>query len=159
MSCATLRHDTRSRHAVDQLHGNKSNTIGFDLGSDDSSAMDADERGDLDRNFELKDLARRPNGSKHLRSTFGLELEDAHSDSDEEERSPRASVSTLQSFMLYTPDEETSVIRKFDCRLVLFVALLYMLSFLDRSSMFLYFFNHSLLTLVRHWKRKNCRVV
>ncbi len=47
----------------------------------------------------------------------------------------RASVSTVQSYQLYTPDEERAVVRKFDRRLVLFVALLYMLSFLDRSSM------------------------
>ena len=43
--------------------------------------------------------------------------------------------STVASFQLYTPDEERRVVRKFDRRLVLFVALLYMLSFLDRSSM------------------------
>jgi MFS family permease len=48
----------------------------------------------------------------------------------------RASVSTVQSYQLYTPDEERAVVRKFDRKLVLFVALLYMLSFLDRSSMF-----------------------
>ena len=157
MSYATLQHDNRSRHAVDRLHGNGSTTIGFDLGSDDSSAMNVDGRGDRDRNFELKNLTRSPKGSKYLRPSFGPEFEDTHS--DEEERSPRASVSTPQSFMLYTPDEETSVVRKFDCRLVLFVALLYMLSFLDRSSMFSYLFNRSMLTPVRHWKRKNCRVV
>jgi hypothetical protein len=46
----------------------------------------------------------------------------------------RGSASTTQSFQLYTPDEERAVVRKFDKRLVLFVALLYMLSFLDRSS-------------------------
>ena len=39
------------------------------------------------------------------------------------------------SFRLYTPDEERAVVRKLDRRLVLFMALLYMLSFLDRSSM------------------------
>ncbi len=50
-------------------------------------------------------------------------------------RNRRGSDATDQTFMLYTPDEEQSVIRKFDRRLVLFVALLYMLSFLDRSSM------------------------
>ena len=48
----------------------------------------------------------------------------------------RASVSTVQSYQLYTPDEERAVVKKFDRRLVLFVALLYMLSFLDRSSLF-----------------------
>ncbi|KAK2591623.1 hypothetical protein QQS21_010692 [Conoideocrella luteorostrata] len=44
------------------------------------------------------------------------------------------SVSTVASFQLYTPDEELAVRRKFDRKLVLFVALLYMLSFLDRSN-------------------------
>lgn len=39
------------------------------------------------------------------------------------------------SFIPYTPDEERSVIKAFDRRLALFVAFLYMLSFLDRSSM------------------------
>jgi len=37
---------------------------------------------------------------------------------------------------LYTAEEEQAVVRKFDRRLVVFVAVLYMLSFLDRSSMF-----------------------
>ncbi|KAL3427436.1 major facilitator superfamily transporter [Phlyctema vagabunda] len=46
----------------------------------------------------------------------------------------RASMSTIQSFQLYTPDEERRVVRKLDKHLVLFVALLYCLSFLDRSN-------------------------
>jgi hypothetical protein len=50
-------------------------------------------------------------------------------------RGRRGSASTMQSYQLYTPDEERAVVRKFDRRLVLIVALLYMLSFLDRSSM------------------------
>jgi hypothetical protein len=64
-----------------------------------------------------------------------------HAAEDEDEESyldaprRRANVSTVQSYQLYTPDEERAVVRKFDRRLVLFVALLYMLSFLDRSSM------------------------
>ncbi|KAK4454381.1 putative transporter-like protein 3 [Podospora aff. communis PSN243] len=41
---------------------------------------------------------------------------------------------SVASFQLYTPDEERAVVRKFDRRLVVFVALLYMLSFLDRSN-------------------------
>lgn len=51
----------------------------------------------------------------------------------------RRSDATEQSFMLYTPDEEQSVVKKLDIRLVLFIALLYMLSFLDRSSTFVAF--------------------
>ncbi|KAI3554146.1 major facilitator superfamily transporter [Colletotrichum abscissum] len=46
----------------------------------------------------------------------------------------RASTSTVASFQLYTPDEERSVVRKHDRKLVVFVALLFMLSFLDRSN-------------------------
>ncbi|PQE22501.1 major facilitator superfamily transporter protein [Rutstroemia sp. NJR-2017a BVV2] len=49
-------------------------------------------------------------------------------------RRRRGSISTVQSYQLYTPDEERAVVRKFDKKLVLFVAFLYMLSFLDRSS-------------------------
>ncbi|QIW99138.1 hypothetical protein AMS68_004656 [Peltaster fructicola] len=41
---------------------------------------------------------------------------------------------STQSFELYTPDEEGRVRRKLDIRLTLFVAMLYMLSFLDRSN-------------------------
>lgn len=48
----------------------------------------------------------------------------------------RASVSTVQSYQLYTPDEERAVVRKFDKKLVFFVCILYMCSFLDRSSTF-----------------------
>lgn len=46
----------------------------------------------------------------------------------------RMSASTVASFQLYTPDEDLAVRTKFDRKLVLFVALLYLLSFLDRSS-------------------------
>jgi len=40
------------------------------------------------------------------------------------------SAETSQSYRIYTPDEEKAVVRKFDRRLVGFVAFLYMLSFL-----------------------------
>lgn len=56
----------------------------------------------------------------------------------------RASTSTIASFQLYTPDEERAVVRKHDRNLVLFVALLFMLSFLDRSSLA----NHTLTCLL-----------
>lgn len=68
----------------------------------------------------------------------GVVGHDAFEDDEDEDTLPherrRASVSTVQSYQLYTPDEERAVVRKFDRKLVLFVALLYMLSFLDRSS-------------------------
>jgi hypothetical protein len=66
------------------------------------------------------------------------EDEEEEEEDDEREKYSRrrrgTSISTVQSFQLYTPDEERAVVRKFDRKLVLFVALLYMLSFLDRSS-------------------------
>jgi len=46
----------------------------------------------------------------------------------------RASIDSAQSFELYTPDEDRVVRRKLDRKLVAFMALLYCLSFLDRSS-------------------------
>ncbi|KAF5872191.1 putative major facilitator superfamily transporter protein [Botrytis fragariae] len=57
--------------------------------------------------------------------------EDAYRDETDRRR---GSFSTVQSYQLYTPDEERIVVRKFDRKLVVFVALLYMLSFLDRSN-------------------------
>ncbi|KAH5989554.1 hypothetical protein HBI84_185200 [Parastagonospora nodorum] len=46
----------------------------------------------------------------------------------------RASIESAQSFELYTPDEDQAVLRKLDRKLVAFMALLYCLSFLDRSN-------------------------
>jgi hypothetical protein len=46
----------------------------------------------------------------------------------------RASMDSVQSFELYTPDEDRAVLKKLDRKLVAFMALLYSLSFLDRSS-------------------------
>ena len=81
-------------------------------------------------------------GRKWDRETSGYD-HDNYDSEDEESRSrgrtPRrrreaSVISTASSFQLYTPDEEKAVVRKFDRRLVVFVALLYMLSFLDRSN-------------------------
>lgn len=78
---------------------------------------------------------------KLQRRVRDFEKEDEDEDDGEESggeyhdsRARRASVSTTHSYQLYTPDEERAVVKKFDRKLVLFVALLYMLSFLDRSS-------------------------
>ena len=114
----------------------------------------------MKENFELEDLTRKHNGSKDMTPVLGPGSEDSHSDEEEESLSSlrfrRASDSKLQSFMLYTPDEETSVIRKFDRRLVLFVALLYMLSFLDRSSTVLHPIDCSVLTAIRYRECEDC---
>lgn len=66
----------------------------------------------------------------------GDEDEDEEGDdgADEEEAPFAHQRSRIQSYKSYTPDEEARVRRKLDTRLVLFVALLYMLAFLDRSN-------------------------
>jgi len=66
------------------------------------------------------------------------------------------SLSSMQSFELYTPDEEKRVLRKLDVQVVLFMSFLYLLSFLDRSSRFLHFrisFKMAEVRNCRHWKR------
>ncbi|KAL6710422.1 hypothetical protein ACN47E_009368 [Coniothyrium glycines] len=58
-----------------------------------------------------------------------------HDEDDEATRSMRrASADSVQSYELYTPDEDKAVLKKLDRKLVLFMALLYCLSFLDRSN-------------------------
>jgi len=85
--------------------------------------------------YELKDRCElsRPAEAGGSSSSSDEDKEDAQG-SRISRRRRRASTSTAASFTLYTPDEERAVVRKFDRKLVVFVALLYMLSFLDRSS-------------------------
>lgn len=102
-------------------------------GSDsEDSDLDMGDMGDVGESFKLR---------SHMQDAEKGDEEQKDGEVSEEEYQNRdvrrGSVSTTHSFQLYTPDEERAVVRKFDRRLVLFVALLYMLSFLDRSSMFL----------------------
>lgn len=77
--------------------------------------------------YELKDFKKR---SKRIK-----DVGNATRDSDENEHGGRRSTdSSVQSFELYTPDEERVVKRKLDVHVVLFMSFLYLLSFLDRSS-------------------------
>lgn len=48
---------------------------------------------------------------------------------------PQVRRASVQDFELYTPDEEKRVIRKLDLYVVAFMSFLYLLSFLDRTSM------------------------
>ena len=94
-------------------------------GSWDGSDINTAKPRDLQESIELHSLTGAVNtpidDNEHEKELFNL-------------HSRRGSNATVETFMLYTPDEEQLVIRKFDRNLVLFVALLYMLSFLDRSS-------------------------
>jgi MFS family permease len=93
--------------------------------------------------YELKD---RRELSAHEVEAYAADDDDDEKDDGQARSRPRSSSSsrrrrrragstgTAASFQLYTPDEERAVVRKFDRKLVVFMALLYMLSFLDRSS-------------------------
>lgn len=97
---------------------------GAELSLDDS---DID---DLDLHSEVRD-----GGYSEVYEMRGTVLHDADDHADTHGSGRRGSNgSSVASYQLYTPDEENAVRRKFDRKLVVFVALLYMLSFLDRSS-------------------------
>lgn len=90
--------------------------------------------GRVGETFEMEDLTKVSGYSRHVDavSLFNFDDEGSEKESSAVDRSDSNSID--QSFTLYTPDEERSVIKTFDRRIVLFIALLYMLSFLDRSS-------------------------
>ncbi|KAH8728708.1 SacI homology domain-containing protein [Phaeosphaeriaceae sp. PMI808] len=82
--------------------------------------------------------------SVHNSNSFELQAITPHEESASKEESAegdsllpsarRISTSSARSYELYTPDEEKAVLKKLDRRLVSFMALLYCLSFLDRSN-------------------------
>jgi hypothetical protein len=89
---------------------------------------------DATNSFELHTI-RPPN-----EPSFNHSAEPEDADEDEDERLlRRPSTDSAKSYELYTPDEDRAVVRRLDRRLVAFMALLYMLSFLDRSSEYFFF--------------------
>lgn len=92
--------------------------------------MPADQllRPDQGEVYELRQGVRRKrSGRLNLEGAYYYDDDDdGHRDNDDGED---------DEDVAYTPEEERAVVRKFDRRLVLFVALLYLLSFLDRSSL------------------------
>ena len=129
MSYDRLHHDIQSSYTLHESTGSRSpslrNVAAFD--SDEDAELEDVLKHDPQEGFELSDLTAGHNGPNG-----GSDRNDGIEPSFNIAR--RGSASTTHSFMLYTPEEERSVKRKFDRRLVLFVAFLYMLSFLDRSS-------------------------
>jgi hypothetical protein len=127
---------TSAEMPSDEPSPNSSSTTRLTPESDSEEDSDL-ELGEVGESFKLQ---RR---GKDVEKGRAADENDENDDDDDEEgvydghqrQHRRASVSTVQSYQLYTPDEERAVVRKFDKKLVLFVALLYMLSFLDRSSM------------------------
>lgn len=84
-----------------------------------------------DGDFELEDAS--PSWRQKLPRTASDSslLSASKSDENAGEHADARGAEDLKGF---TADEEKAVIRKLDRRLVLFIAFLYMLSFLDRSS-------------------------
>ena len=87
--------------------------------------------------YELKPLSPSPSHNSH--HDFEEDQDETshfvpseHDDDDDDDVD--ADTSSVQSYELYTPLESTRVLHKLDRRLVSFMALLYMLSFLDRSN-------------------------
>lgn len=83
-----------------------------------------DEDHDASQSFEMKTIKHHPGDATFDPQDHGSA---ARSSSDGSEVS-------VESFELYTPDEERTVLRKLDWHIVAFMSFLYLLSFLDRSS-------------------------
>ncbi|MCJ1373898.1 hypothetical protein MMC20_005128 [Loxospora ochrophaea] len=71
---------------------------------------------------------------EHEDDGASFELEQIPAASDALDSSPSTGINSQRRPRNYTSEEERAVIRKLDLRLVLFIALLYLLSFLDRSN-------------------------
>merc|ERR1712093_906377 len=109
--------------------------------SDSNSGSDSENDSDLDLDMgEVGESFKMQRRGRDVEKGGVGDKEGLNDQDDEEDdytttgRRRAASISTVHSYQLYTPDEERAVVRKFDRKLVLFVALLYMLSFLDRSN-------------------------
>ncbi|KZF23271.1 MFS general substrate transporter [Xylona heveae TC161] len=112
--------------------------------SSDEALVNADEG--ATQGLPLQSLDHRVQETEHPGSGETLRPRHSYEDDDEpddeyfkksfheHDERERLSVSSADSFTLYTPDEENEILRIFNRRLVAFSALLYMLSFLDRSN-------------------------
>ncbi|RFU30178.1 hypothetical protein B7463_g6173, partial [Scytalidium lignicola] len=103
-----------------------------DTDSDDGFALELDELGESHklRHHERSGSAGGSAGKNtDSDDEIGVEVDEFH-----KRRRRRVGPGAEKSYQLYTPEEERAVVRKFDRKLVVFVALLYMLSFLDRSN-------------------------
>lgn len=83
--------------------------------------------------FELESISRRHHGSNQASSSENGHYRNSSSTLGNDFDDPEEQI-RKDAFPLFTSEEERAVIRKLDRHLVLFVAFLYMLSFLDRSS-------------------------
>lgn len=99
--------------------------------SDDSDVESVSALREGGHTFELRKLRNSSEKGSHHGS---FDREDASSEDDSEKEDVRPVRRIGSRSKEYTHEEEQAIVRKFDRRLTLFIALLYMLSFLDRSS-------------------------
>ena len=125
-----MSHEALNRELQQSAQNSRALPLRAESESDEWES-ESDHTGDgFSSSFRLKKLEGTPQHSLGTGERERLETENIESGS----LGRRRSDDTEGNFLLYTPDEERSVVAKFDRRLVLFIALLYMLSFLDRSS-------------------------
>ncbi len=139
----SAQHYEPIKSEAEKPHAGSSGSAGSSSGlTPDSDTEDVEDLDQLEdeEGLELKELSAhgRVDGDGED-AEAGADSDDEDLDSDEEATalqggSKKKRTASVASFELYTPDEERKVRRKLDTRLVLFVALLYLLSFLDRSN-------------------------
>jgi hypothetical protein len=99
--------------------------------ADDSDVESVSALREGGHNFELRKIRNSSEKGSH-NGSFDQEEASSEDDSEKEDLRPARRVGSRSKE--YTHEEEQAIVRKFDRRLTLFIALLYMLSFLDRSS-------------------------
>ena len=102
--------------------------------ADDSDIESIVELRTGEHNLELPELRKLRNSSEKRSQHRDEGHEDSFSDDDSEKEHIRPMRRVGSRSKEYSNEEEKVIVRKFDRRLTLFIALLYMLSFLDRSS-------------------------
>lgn len=135
MSYGNLQHDNRSSYAVARGSGSRSPTLRkvttyeSESGDSDFESLDGLE---AQQGYELTEFkASRRHDQAKVGASIGAS--DNGNNNIVNDAFP-GDLGTYPKSKSFTFDEEETVRRKFDRRLVLFVAFLYMLSFLDRSS-------------------------
>ncbi|KAH6895293.1 major facilitator superfamily domain-containing protein [Thelonectria olida] len=114
-------------------------TVEFTLDDSDDEDLRSEVGGGGSEVYEMRDRQRIGGGPSAI---WDVQADDEDEDEGsthlrplvDARRPSGSSAISADSFQLYTPDEDRAVRRKFDRKLVLFVALLFMLSFLDRSN-------------------------
>ncbi|KAG6023068.1 hypothetical protein E4U41_002092, partial [Claviceps citrina] len=143
------RSRSRSRSRSPSGHGDANaspfaqtvSELGLDGDSDGDDTHEEDEQDDDDGDYDLRGGAGGPAPETYAMLdvvagrgvSVSARREEADDDDDDDDVEGAASRS-LERSELYTPEEDARVRRKFDRNLVLFVAMLFMLSFVDRSN-------------------------